>query len=165
MRPNNGFLPATSRYLMLLALVVWLGGIIFFIVLAPTAFSVLPSHYLAALLIGPMLSKLHWMGMGAGAIFLLFSVVSRRMDSARTFFLQNLLVVLMLVFTGISQFFVMPRMAALRKPIGDIELLSLTDPVRMHFDALHVWSTRLEGAVLLCGLIVLYCVSRNRRVQ
>jgi uncharacterized membrane protein len=149
---------------MSLALVVWLGGIIFFIVLAPTAFSVLPSHPIAALLIGPMLSKLHWMGISAGAIFLLCSAVSRRTVSARTFFLQNLLIALMLMLTAISQFFVMPRMAALRKPVGDIELLPFTDPVRMQFNALHIWSTRLEGAVLLCGLVVLYCVSRERQV-
>jgi len=36
------------RYLMLLSLIVWIGGLIFFaFVLAPTAFHVLPSTQLA----------------------------------------------------------------------------------------------------------------------
>jgi hypothetical protein len=30
------------------------------------------------------------------------------------------------------------------------------NPARMQFDALHVWSTRVESAVLLLGLVVIY---------
>jgi len=30
------------------------------------------------------------------------------------------------------------------------------NPARMQFDALHVWSTRVEGGVLLLGLVVVY---------
>ena len=36
------------RFLMLLSLIVWLGGLIFFPVVAQTAFSVLPAQHLAA---------------------------------------------------------------------------------------------------------------------
>lgn len=156
------------RYLMLFSLTVWLGGIILFSVLAPTAFSVLPSHYLAALIVGPMLSKLHWMGIGSGIVFL-FCAFSEMLASAKRprnqthLSLANLLICLMLAFTCISQFVVMPRMAGLRKSVGDIETLAGADPVRMHFNALHAWSTRLEGAVLLLGLIALYLVSRQRQ--
>jgi len=32
----------------------------------------------------------------------------------------------------------------------------LTNPARVQFDALHVWSTRVEGAVLLLGLLAIY---------
>jgi hypothetical protein len=71
----------------------------------------------------------------------------------------------MLISTCISQFSVMPKMAALRKSVGDIEQLSLTDPIRLHFDALHVWSTRLEGGILLLGLIVLYLSAQMRQPQ
>ena len=31
-----------------------------------------------------------------------------------------------------------------------------TDPARVQFNALHVWSTRLEGGVFLLGLLVVY---------
>jgi len=34
--------------------------------------------------------------------------------------------------------------------------------VRVQFDALHQWSTRIEGSVLLMGLVVVYLVSRER---
>ena len=49
------------RFLMLLSLVVWIGGLIFFaFVVAPTAFTVLPTTHLAGNVVGRALSKLHW---------------------------------------------------------------------------------------------------------
>ena len=152
---------------MFLSLAVWLGGIVLFSVLAPTAFSVLPSHFIAAMIVGPMLSKLHWMGIVAGITFLLcsFAVAKSSDGKAQIFSAKNILTLLMLVLTTISQFSVMPKMAEIRKSVGDIEQLSLIDPVRLHFDALHVWSTRLEGGVLLLGLIVLYLTSQMRQPQ
>jgi hypothetical protein len=155
------------RYLMFLSLAVWLGGIVLFSVLAPTAFSVLPSHFIAAMIVGPMLSKLHWMGIGSGIVFLLCSFAAAKISDgkARIFSAKNLLTSLMLVLTCISQFSVMRKMAEIRKSVGDIEQLSFADPVRQHFDALHVWSTRLEGGVLLLGLIVLYLTSQMRQSQ
>jgi len=40
------------RFLMWLSLIVWLGGIIFFAVLAPNVFAVLPTHQLAGNVVG-----------------------------------------------------------------------------------------------------------------
>ncbi len=47
-------------------------------------------------------------------------------------------------------------MDALRAQAGDLARVTLDNPARVQFDALHVWSTRLEGAVLLLGLVVTY---------
>ena len=52
------------RFLMLLSLVVWLGGVIFLaFVLAPTAFSpgLLPTRHLAGSIVGRSLDLLHYM--------------------------------------------------------------------------------------------------------
>jgi hypothetical protein len=62
----------------------------------------------------------------------------------------------MLLLTAISQFGIMPRMDKLRAAVSDFTSVALNDPARVQFDALHVWSTRVEGAVLLLGLIVVY---------
>jgi hypothetical protein len=155
------------RFLMFLALAVWVGGIILFIVLAPTAFSVLPTHAMAALIVGPMLKKLHWMAIGAGVVYLLCSLASAQLRKARMplFSAQHVLIYFMLALTCVSQFVVMPRMAELRESVGDIDLLSLADPVRLHFNALHVWSTRIEGTVLLLGLVVLFLAARTCKSQ
>jgi len=47
-------------------------------------------------------------------------------------------------------------MDALRASIGEIDSVPPDNPARMQFDALHVWSTRVEGGVLLLGLVVVY---------
>jgi len=39
--------------------------------------------------------------------------------------------------------------------------LAADDPIRHQWDSLHAWSTRLEGTVLILGLIVLYSTARR----
>jgi hypothetical protein len=47
-------------------------------------------------------------------------------------------------------------MDTLRATVGDFAAVPINDPARVQFDALHVWSTRVEGAVLLLGLVAVY---------
>jgi hypothetical protein len=143
---------------MMLGLGIWLGGIILFAVLAPTAFSVLPTRHLAGSIVGPMLTKLHWIGSVSGIVFLISSFTYSRIDTGdlRVLTARNLLVCLMLVLTLISQFGITNRMAALRGSMGEIDNVPLDHPARVEFNALHAWSTRLEVAILLFGLAALY---------
>jgi hypothetical protein len=150
------------RYLMLLSLIVWLGGLIFFaFVVAPTAFSVLPTRHLAGNLVARSLHSLHWMGLVAGIVYLASSVIYRRLSTGTLapFAARHWIVVLMLALTLISQFGVIPRMDSLRASMGEIDSVPLDNPARIQFDALHVWSTRLEGGVLLLGLVATYLTS------
>ena len=102
---------------MLLALIVWLGGIIFFATLAPTLFSVLPTRHLAGSVVAPMLNKLHWMGLASGIVFLASSMILFRLTTgeAHPFAARHVLICLMLALTLISQFGISPKMAALRE--------------------------------------------------
>lgn len=147
------------RFLMVLTLIVWLGGIIFFAaVVTRTAFSVLPTHHLAGNVVNRSLGSLHWMGLVSGVIFLASSTTYARLrdGSPHPLAWRHILICLMLILTLISQFGVSPRMSALRVSMGDIDSTSPTDPARLEFNALHGWSTRLEGGVLLVGLVVVY---------
>jgi len=148
---------------MLLSLIVWLGGVIFFAVLAPTLFSVLPTRHLAGSVVAPLLTKLHWMGIVSGIIFLISSMIHSRstVGVAQPFALRHLLIYAMLVLTIISQFGISRKMAALRAAIGDIDSVAITDTARIQFNALHAWSTRLESGVLLLGLAVVYLTARR----
>lgn len=146
------------RLLMMLSLGIWLGGIVLFAVLAPTAFSVLPTRHLAGSIVGPMLNKLHWIGLISGIIFLISSLSYSRIATGDVHALsaRNLLVCIMLVLTLISQFGITSRMAALRSSMGEIDNVPPSDPARLEFNALHAWSTRLEVGVLILGLAALY---------
>jgi hypothetical protein len=144
------------RYLMLLALVVWVGGIIFFSFgVAPIVFSVLPTRALAGAVVNRSLTALHWMGLGSGIVFLVCSLLSwKRLH------LAHFLLVGMLALTAVSQFIVTPKMERLRQEMGVIDFVSPSDARRGRFDELHHWSVRLEGGVLILGLIVLGSMMR-----
>ncbi len=147
------------RFLMLLSLVVWIGGIIFFSVLAPTAFHVLPTRLLAGTLVGNLLTKLHWIAIGSGVVYLISSLAYSRLTdgTAHVFAMRHMLICLMLALTLFSQFWITPRMITLRAQVANFDTAAtLSDAARAQFDALHVWSTRVEVTVLLLGLAVVY---------
>jgi len=144
---------------MLLSLVVWIGGLIFFaFVLAPTAFQVLPNTHLAGNVVGRSLGKLHGIAIISGIVFLITSLLYSRFTegTAHVFAFRHLLVIVMLALTLLSQFWIIPRMDSLRASVGDFTAVPLDNPARVQFDALHVWSTRVEGAVLVLGLVAVY---------
>jgi Domain of unknown function (DUF4149) len=151
------------RFLMLLSLIVWLGGLIFFPVVAQTAFSVLPTHQLAGSVVGRSLGILHWMGMISAVVFLVSSLLLSQLSAgeAHLFAPRNVLICLMLLLTLISQFGIIPRMDAIRPSIGEIDVAPADLPARVQFDGLHQWSTRIESAVILLGLVAAYLVARS----
>jgi hypothetical protein len=151
------------RFIMLLALAVWIGALIFFPVVAQISFTVLPSPHLAGLVVRNSLINLHWMGFLAGIMFLTGSLIYNRVTIGRFRVpaLSHILAIIMVALTAISQFQIIPRMDALRISAGEIAVLSASNPIRAQFDSLHVWSTRIETAVLLLGLMVLYSVARR----
>jgi phosphoglycerol transferase MdoB-like AlkP superfamily enzyme len=148
------------RTLMLLALIVWIGGIISFaFVLAPTLFGVLPTTKLAGDVVNATLIKLHWMGLVSGVVFLICSLLYnwKRHMQLRPFIASHIFIVLMLTFTVISQFRITPRMRELRSNPTIMEMAG----GRAEFDRLHVWSTRLEAGILFLGLGVVILTARR----
>jgi uncharacterized membrane protein len=122
------------RFLMLLSLVVWIGGIIFFAIMAPTAFHVLPTRLLAGTLVGNLLTKLHWIAIVCGVVYLLSSLVYSRLTDgeANVFAARHVLICGMLALTLISQFWITPRMLALRAQVAS-------------FDTAHAQRTRARA--------------------
>lgn len=111
---------------MLLSLVVWIGGIIFFaFVLAPTVFtpSILPTRQLAGNVVNRSLGVLHWMGIGCGVVFAFTSMIDARVatGAAQPFAIRNLLVYAMIALTLISMFAVVGRMQVLRAQMPVID--------------------------------------------
>jgi hypothetical protein len=139
------------RFLMLLSLVIWLGGLIFFaFVLAPTVFSpgLLPTRHLAGSIVGRSLDLLHYIAIASGLVFLIAYMV---------------LIVVMLLLTVISQFAISPKMHALRAEVGMIDNVPPDNPQRLEFDRLHAWSENFEKAVLLLGLAALFTTAQALR--
>lgn len=157
------------RSLILLALVIWVGGLLFFgAVVAPVAFEtlmpMLPDPAVGLQVAGTMvrdsLTRLHDIGLFCGAILLLLCIVERVIRSTRRSIGPPLLLIaVMLGLTAYSQFSVIPRMESLRIKAGAAMADPMsTNPARVDFNRFHNLSTSLEGIVLLSGLglIVLY---------
>src|SRR5260370_11967876 len=100
---------AFLRFLMLLSLVVWVGGIIFFsFVLAPTVFTVLPTRHLAVAVVTRSLASLHWIAIVSAVAFLPSSFVT----AARRVMWRQIVVGVRLPLTLTSAVGVSPRMPA-----------------------------------------------------
>ena len=156
------------RFVMLLCLVIWVGGLIFFaFVEAPTVFSpgLLPTRHLAGSIVGRSLDLLHYMGMVAGIVFLVASMILSRITTGRARPLagRHLLVAIMLLLTLISQFAISPKMFAIRAEVGVIDNVPPENPLRVEFNRLHVWSEKFEEGVLLLGLVALYAAAQTFR--
>ena len=154
------------RFLMLLSLVVWVGGLIFFaFVLAPTVFrpEILPSRQLAGNVVNRSLAILHWMGLTCGIVFAATSMVDARVvnGTSQPFALRNLLIYAMIALTLVGMFGIASRMAALRQEMGFIDALPHEDARRVEFNRLHAWSTRVEATVLLLGLALVFVTARR----
>ncbi len=114
------------RFLMLLSLVAWVGGIMFFaFVLAPTVFhpGILPSRQLAGAVVSRSLGILHWIGLACGLVFLVTSMIESQVTTgvAAPLAGRNLLVYAMIVLTLVSMFGISTRMLALRNDMVFID--------------------------------------------
>jgi len=155
------------RLAQLLVMVVWAGGLVFFaFVLAPTAFHTLPTVHLAGAVVGASLKLFDVIALVCGGIFLGVTALLFRAAPMRIrgrYEMEFLLTGVMLVGTAYIHWNVIPAMDADQIRVGgDISSANPDSFAKIHFDKLHVRSERVEGAVMLLSLAVLFLMSREQ---
>lgn len=146
------------RILRLYPLALWVGGEVFFVIVAGIAFTVLPEAHSAGAVVRGALIALHRIGITAGVIYLLatLALLATRRDTHRARAVEVVLIGVMLLVTLYSQMSVIPRMENDRLSLGgDVATVAKDNPARQDFDRLHGLSVNLEGAVLVCGLVLI----------
>jgi hypothetical protein len=146
------------RTIRLICLATWIGGIIFFLFVTQVAFTTLPDIHQAGLIVRGSLIALHHIGLLTGVIYLVFTLalLGTQRDTHPMRAIELVLVMVMLLLTAYSQFSVIPRMENDRIALGgDVDKASHAAPEYIHFQRLHGLSVKLEGAVLIEGLILL----------
>ena len=147
------------RILRLLALAAWVGGIAFFaFAVAPVAFKTLPDPHQAGTIVRGTLLMLHRIGLFAGSIYLFFTLalLATQHDSHPARAAEIVLMVSMIALTLYLQQSILPRMEMDRLTLGgNVDAAPANAPPRTHFERLHRLSERLEGAVLVEGLLLL----------
>ena len=152
------------RYVALLMLVVWVGGLLALgLVAAPSVFDVTAARHipesrvLAGALFGEMLNRFTWVTLAAGAILLL-TLIARAILGPRPprFARRATLATLMLAASAGSGLFVASRIEALQRAIGAApSSLPETDARRIEFGRLHGLSSGLQLIPLLGGLVLI----------
>jgi hypothetical protein len=150
-----------TRFLQLFSLGTWIGAILFFsAIVTPAAFSLFPGSQ-AGDLVNLTLGRLHLAGMVCGVVFLTATAAGAG-GPAGLLRPAPMLVLLMVVLTFVSQFWVSGNMAALRAQAGgSLESLPAGDALRASFERLHRLSVRLEIGVLLAGIAAMVFASRT----
>ena len=158
------------RYVYVLALVVWLGGMVLLgALVAPTTFEVLQANEpvagraLAGDLFGAILSRFHYVAYAAGAILLVtLAVMAILGPRPASYAIRSAIIVVMLGVAVYSGFVVLRRVEAIQLEVGRLpSQLPAGDARRTEFDALHLLSTRLMLFDMLGALVLLYWEARE----
>jgi hypothetical protein len=152
------------RALILLLIVMWLGGVMFFPIVAATAFTSLPDTHAAGTVVGKCLRILHYEGLFAGTLIVLLLLAAQRVRAyTRSVALPVIFTFVMLALTAFSQFWIIPRMEMNRLAAGGaIDVVAADNPNRIAFNKLHVVSERVEEGVLLAGMVLVVLVAREK---
>jgi uncharacterized membrane protein len=158
------------KYVYLLALVVWLGGMLVLgALVAPTTFQVLQAsdptagRELAGQLFGATIARFHGVQYGAGALMLVtFAAMALLGPRPAHFAVRAAILAAMLAVAAYSGFIVLGSIDAVQQEVGGmVSRLAAGDARRMRFDALHELATRLMLVNMVGGLALLFWEARE----
>ena len=153
------------RYVYVLALAVWLGGMVVLgAIVAPTTFQVLQAsepatgRLLGGAVFGAVLARFHFVAYGAGALTLLALMAMALLGPRpRSFAVRSGIVALMLLVALYSGFVVLAEIDAIQQEVSGLpSSLPADDARRVRFDELHQLSTQLMMANIIGALVLLY---------
>ncbi|GGH14256.1 DUF4149 domain-containing protein [Silvibacterium dinghuense] len=151
------------RTLILLLIVMWLGGVMFFPIVAATAFGTLSDTHAAGTVVAHCLRILHEEGLFAGAaivVLLIAGQVTRALP--RPGAASVVVTLIMLALTAFSQFWTIPQMEKDRIAVGGaIDDVPATNPYHADFNRRHALSEKTEEGVLLAGIVLVVLLCRE----
>ena len=158
------------RYLYVVALVLWVGGLITAgAVVAPSVFGVLQAwneaqgRVLAGRVFGEVLLRLTWLSYAmAGVMFITLTL--HRLLGARPvkYGIRVGIMGLMLLLMMYMGFFLLPGVDAIQAQVqGPVGSLPATDPLRVEFDRLHGLSNILFSITAIGGLALCWWETRE----
>jgi uncharacterized membrane protein len=153
------------RFIYLLSIALWIGGMAFFSFLAaPSIFKALPRDE-AGKVVSDIFPKYYWQGIICGAIALAASVALGVRER------WNMLLIVRTVMIGVmmlgilySVVILQPKIQTVKAQITSFETLAPTEPLRLEFGRLHGRSFSVNAAVLLLGVIVVFITAFTMKV-
>lgn len=158
------------RYVYILALVVWLGGMVVLgAVVAPATFQVLQAsapatgRELGGAVFTSILERFHYVAYASGALLLVtLAVMAVLGPRPRGFAIRIGLITAMLAVALYSGVVVLSSADGIRREVGGLpSQLPATDARRVRFDELHLLSTRLMMINVVGALALLFWEARE----
>jgi hypothetical protein len=158
------------RYLYVVALVLWVGGLITAgALVAPSVFGVLQTwneaqgRVLAGQVFGDVLLRLTWMSYVLGGIMFITLTLHRLLGARPVKYgIRVGIMTLMLVLMMYIGFYLLPGVDAIQAQVqGPMSLLAESDPRRAEFDRLHGLSNILFSITALGGLALCFWETRE----
>lgn len=158
------------RYLYILAVVVWLGGLVVAgAIVAPSVFDALQGaspadgRVLAGVVFGEILRRLHLLAYAMAAVMLTVLTVQRVLGPRPVSYgVRATIIGTMLAITVVSGYVISPRVEAIATSVdGPIASLPSGDARRTEFYRLHGWSNLLLAVTALGGLALLWWEARE----
>lgn len=151
------------RAVILLLIVLWLGGVLFFPIVAANAFGSLSDTHAAGTIVAKCLRTLHYEGLFSGSLIVILLLIAQTVKAVpRSVIAPVVMTLIMLALTAFSQFSVVPRMETYRIAAGGaINAVPPNDPNRVAFNRLHGVSEHVEQCVMLGGIVLVVLVASN----
>lgn len=158
------------RYLYVLALVTWLGGMIVLgALVAPTTFQILEmaegaaGRELAGTVFGVIIARFHYIAYGAGTVLLLsLAAIAVLGPRPKQYAVRSAVIAAMLGISLYSGLIVLSSINDIQREAGGpVSRLPADDARRIRFDELHLLSTRLMMLNMAGAMILLYWETRE----
>jgi hypothetical protein len=155
------------RAIIFLLVVLWLGGVMFFPVVAVSAFGSISDTHIAGTIVAKCLRVLHYEGLFSGALIILLLLLAQTIRALpRSVAAPVIVTLIMLGLTAYSQFSIIPRMEGYRIAAGGaIDAVSADDPNRVAFNKLHGVSEKVEEGVLVGGIVLVVLLAVGPKVS
>ena len=158
------------RYVYVLALVVWLGGMVVLgALVAPATFQVLQAsdpvqgRELAGELFGTLLARFHYVAYAAGGLLIVtLALMALLGPRPRHFAVRTAIAFAMLLVALYSGLVVLTTIEAIQGEVGGLPSRLPPDDIRrVRFDELHLLSSRLMMVNIVGALALLYWEART----
>lgn len=158
------------RYLYVVALVLWVGGLVVAgALVAPSVFGVLEAwnasqgRVLAGRVFGEVLLRLTWLSYAMGGIMFIALTLHRLLGARPVRYgIRVGIMAVMLVMMMITGFWLIPQVDAIQAEVaGPVAELPDTDPRRMEFNRLHGLSNILFSITAIGGLALCWWEARE----
>ena len=139
---------------------IWLGAAVFFIAVAQSAFTVLPTRELAASLVSTVLMILNISGFIIGLILFLAALIARQGFNPAQVWVERILTLILTIACAVGQFVIGTWLGIVKAGMGKpIDEVPVDDPLRIKFNDLHEYSVWVLFAGMLAALLIFFIIA------